>query len=63
MKEGPLLNAIMNDEENLDKQFIKQIFITYYKDDEGRVKKETITRDFLNDDYIDSTKIEVLSIK
>ena len=63
MKEGPLLNAIMNDEENLNKQFIKQIFITYYKDDEGRVKKETITRDFLNDDYIDSTKIEVLSIK
>ena len=63
MKEGPLLNAIMNDEENLDKQFIKQIFITYYKDDEGRVKKETITRDFLNDDYKDSTKIEVLSIK
>ena len=63
MKAGPLLNAIMNDEENLDKQFIKQIFITYYKDDEGRVKKETITRDFLNDDYIDSTKIEVLSIK
>ena len=63
MKEGPLLNAIMNDEENLDKQFIKQIFITYYKDDDGRVKKETITRDFLNDDYIDSTKIEVLSIK
>ena len=63
MKEGPLLNAIMNDEENLDKQFIKQIIITYYKDDEGRVKKETITRDFLNDDYIDSTKIEVLSIK
>ena len=63
MKEGPLLNAIMNDEENLDKQFIKQIFITYYKDDEGRDKKETITRDFLNDDYIDSTKIEVLSIK
>jgi|TARA_B100000085_G_scaffold199322_1_gene182869 hypothetical protein len=61
MKEGPLLNAMMNDDENLDKQFIKQIFITYYKDDEGRVKKETITRDFLKDDYIDSTKIEVLS--
>lgn len=63
MKEGPLLNAVMNDDESLDKKFIKQIFITYYKDDEGRVKKETITRDFLEDDYIDSTKIEVLSVK
>ena len=61
MKEGPLLNAMQNDDESQDKQFIKQIFISYYKDDEGRVKKETITRDFLKDDYIDSTKIEVLS--
>ena len=61
MKEGPLLKAMQNDDESQDKQFIKQIFISYYKDDEGRVKKETITRDFLKDDYIDSTKIEVLS--
>ncbi len=61
MKEGPLLNTMQNDDESSDKQFIKQIFISYYKDDEGRVKKETITRDFLKDDYIDSTKIEVLS--
>tara|TARA_Y100001937_G_scaffold127036_1_gene197939 strand:- start:2913 stop:3101 length:189 start_codon:yes stop_codon:yes gene_type:complete len=62
MKEGPLLNTIMDDEKN-DRDLIQQIFITYYKDDEGRVKKETITRQFLNDDYTDSTRIEVLSLK
>ena len=62
MKEGPLLNTIMDDEKN-DRDLIQQIFITYYKDDEGRVKKETITRQFLRDDYTDSTRIEVLSTK
>ena len=62
MKEGPLLNAIMDDEKN-NRDLIQQLFITYYKDDEGRVKKETITRQFLNDDYTDSTRIEVLSLK
>jgi len=63
MKEGPLLRAVMNDDEILERKFIKQIFITYYEDGDCRVKKETITRDFLGDDYIDSTKIEVLSVK
>tara|TARA_Y100000592_G_C5212871_1_gene195754 strand:+ start:136 stop:324 length:189 start_codon:yes stop_codon:yes gene_type:complete len=62
MKEGPLLNAIMDDEKN-NRDLIQQLFITYYKDDEGRVKKETITRQFLRDDYTDSTRIEVLSTK
>ena len=60
MREGPLLKAVMADEEVRDRKLIKQIFISYYKDSSGNLKKETISRQFSRGDYIDSTSIEVL---
>jgi len=63
MKEGPLLTAITSDDEKQDRDLIKQLFISYYKDSSGNLKKETVSRRFIRDDYIDSTSIEVLSVK
>ena len=61
MREGPLLTAVEEDDAKPEKLFIRQIFITYYKTVDGLIKKETTTREFLRGDYIDSTRIEVLS--
>lgn len=63
MKEGPLLTAVTSEDERQDRDLIKQLFISYYKDSSGTLKKETVSRRFVRDDYIDSTSIEVLSIK
>jgi len=63
MKEGPLLTAVTSEDERQDRDLIKQLFISYYKDSNGTLKKETVSRRFVRDDYIDSTSIEVLSVK
>ena len=63
MKEGPLLTAVTSEDERQDRDLIKQLFISYYKDSSGNLKKETVSRRFIRDDYIDSTSIEVLSVK
>jgi hypothetical protein len=63
MKEGPLLTAVTSEDERQDRDLIKQLFISYYKDSSGTLKKETVSRRFVRDDYVDSTSIEVLSVK
>ena len=59
MKPGPLKEAV----EGNTISAIKQIFITYYVNDDGEVCKETVTRNFFDDDYSDYSTTEVLKLK
>lgn len=59
MKPGPLKEAA----EGNTISAIKQILTTYYVNDDGEVCKETVTRNFFNDDYEDSSSTEVLKLK
>lgn len=59
MKPGPLKTAV----EGNTISAIKQVFITYYVDDNGEVCKETVTRNFFKDDYEDHSTTEILKLK
>jgi len=59
MKPGPLKAAV----EGNTITAIKQSLITYYVNDDGEVCKETVTRKFFKDDYVDSSTTEILNVK
>lgn len=57
--DGPFKSAV---EASRDK-IIKQELVTYYINEEGSTCKETATRKFFTDDYVDSTSNENLSLR
>ena len=57
--DGPFKSAV---EASRDK-VIKQELVTYYVNHEGNTCKETATRKFFTDDYVDSTLSEILILR
>lgn len=47
-----------------DGAIIQQELVTYSRDENGNVRRETVTRDFFgNSDYQDSTSVTILKAK
>ena len=59
IKDGPFKSAV---EANTDK-VIKQELVTYSVDDNNNVVRKITTRTFFEDDYIDSTAQDLLTLK
>jgi len=59
IQEGPFKSAVEASKLNV----IKQELVTYYVSEDGNTCKETSTRKFFSDDYIDSTSNENLSLR
>ena len=59
IQEGPFKSSVEASKLNV----IKQELVTYYVNEDGNTCKETSTRNFFSDDYIDSTSNENLSLR
>ena len=59
IQEGPFKSAVEASKLNV----IKQELVTYYVNEDGNTCKETATRKFFTDDYIDTTSSENLSLR
>jgi hypothetical protein len=58
MQEGPFKSVAEAATENV----IKQVFVTYYVNENGDTAVKTAERRFFKDDYVDSTQSDILSL-